>query len=78
MTTATVGARFQVVIPADVRKKINLKPHQKVSIENLEDVLILKPIGGGHSYRGIAKTTRTNEDPLDYISRLRNEWNQRK
>lgn len=78
MTTATIGARFQVVIPVDVRKNINLKPHQKIMIERKDDVIVLRPMGGGQSYRGIAKTIRTKEDPVDYISRLRNEWNQRK
>ena len=37
MTFATVGSRFQVVIPKEERKRLKLKPNTKVAIEVRND-----------------------------------------
>jgi AbrB family looped-hinge helix DNA binding protein len=76
MTTATIGTRFQVVIPAKERKRLSLKPHQKVTIDQRNDEIVIRPLGTS-SFRGITKALRTNEDPVDYIAKLRAEWNER-
>ena len=73
MTTATIGSRFQVVIPAKERKQLALKVHQKVHIERRNDEIVIRPIGGS-SFRGITKALQCNEDPVDYVTKLRAEW----
>ena len=72
MTTATVGARYQVVIPAKERKQLALKPHQKVLVEQRDDEIVIRPLGG-RSFRGITKALRSKEDPADYVAKLRAE-----
>ncbi|RKX92935.1 MAG: AbrB family transcriptional regulator [Spirochaetes bacterium] len=37
MTTVTVSSKFQVVIPKDIRNKIELKPGQKFQVLNYGD-----------------------------------------
>lgn len=76
MTTATIGSRFQVVIPANERKQLALKAHQKVLIEQRNDEIVIRPLGG-RSFRGITKVLQVKEDPVDYIANLRAEWDQR-
>jgi AbrB family looped-hinge helix DNA binding protein len=42
--TMTMGPKGQVVIPAAVRKAVNLEPGQRVDIEVRDGVLVLTPI----------------------------------
>ncbi|MBA7558721.1 hypothetical protein ES708_00328 [subsurface metagenome] len=47
MITITVSPKFQVVIPKEIRKKLNLKPGQKLQVIQLGDrieYIILKDI----------------------------------
>ncbi len=76
MTTATIGARFQVVIPAKERKQLALKAHQKVLIEQRNGEIVIRPLGAS-SFRGITKELRSKEDPADYVAKLRAEWDHR-
>ncbi len=47
MTTITVSPKFQVVIPKEIRNKLNLKPGQKLQVIQLGDrieYIVLKDI----------------------------------
>ncbi len=44
MTTVTVSSKFQVVIPKDIRNKIELKPGQKFQVLNYGDRIEFVPI----------------------------------
>ncbi len=44
MTTVTVSPKFQVVIPKDIRNKIELKPGQKFQVLNYGDRIEFVPI----------------------------------
>ena len=76
MTTATIGGRYQVVIPSKERKRLNLKPHSKVVVEVKGDYLIVRP--QGKSLRGIGKELADGQDATDYVRSLRAEWEHRK
>jgi AbrB family looped-hinge helix DNA binding protein len=73
MTTATIGTRFQVVIPKSERNKLNLKPHSEVSVEAKGDCIILRPLSG-LKLRGIGKELADGSDASDYVQKLRSEW----
>ena len=73
MSQATVGKRYQVVIPLKERQKLNIKPNTKVEFVIEGDRLIIYPLSPSH-LRGIGKKTATGEDPTDYVSQLRSEW----
>ncbi len=72
MTTATIGSRYQVVIPSKERKRLNLQPHSKVSVEVKGDCLIVRP--QIKNLRGIGKALADGGDATDYVRRLRLEW----
>ena len=76
MTVATVGARYQVVIPGRERAKVGLKPHSRVMVEAREDYIVVQPLDG-RSARGIGRELRDGTDAADYVRRLRSEWERR-
>lgn len=76
MSIATIGARFQVVIPARERKSLGLKANQKVNVSVEEGRIVIEPLGIFKA-RGLMSELRDGSDPVDYIRRLRREWESR-
>ena len=65
MTVVTISSRFQVVIPKDVRERLDLKPGQKVEAIPFKGRVELIPLHPIESMRGFLKgidTTVTRED----------------
>jgi len=50
----TISSKYQVVIPKQVREKLNLKPQQKLTVIEKDRMLILIPPTSLESLRGIA------------------------
>jgi AbrB family looped-hinge helix DNA binding protein len=73
MSVATVGARYQIVIPLKERKHVGLKPNQKVQVSVEEDRIILEPIGN-QQLRGLLSELRDKNDATSYVRKLRQEW----
>lgn len=44
MTTVTISPKFQVVIPKEIRNKMELKPGQKLQILNYGDRIEFVPV----------------------------------
>jgi len=76
MSTATVGSRYQVVIPREVRKRVPLRPHSKVNIEVRGHGLMVCPVSVA-GWRGIGKALANGKDATDYVRALRAEWGRR-
>src|ERR1035437_4046793 len=76
MSTATVGSRYQVVIPRAVRKQIPLRPHSKVNIEVRDYCLVVYPVNVA-GWRGIGKALANGKNASDYVCTLRSEWSRR-
>ena len=76
MSTATIGQRFQVVIPAAEREKMKLNAGDKVAVEVVDDHLELRVIGAG-KLRGIGRDLKSRRDPVNYVRELRAQWDTR-
>jgi len=76
MTTATVGSRFQVVIPKEERQRLGIKPMSRVNVEAREDCIVLFP-ATSRRLRGLGASLADGTDATDYVRRLREEWGQR-
>ena len=76
MTTATIGERYQVVIPRKEREKLHLQPHSKVLVEAREDCIIIYPMPS-EGWRGVGRKVADSGDATDYVARLRSEWSDR-
>jgi AbrB family looped-hinge helix DNA binding protein len=65
MTTVTLSSKFQVVVPREVRERMNLKPGQKLSMLAYNGHIRLAPILPPGAYRGIFKGIDTSipEEP---------------
>ena len=76
MTKATVGKRYQVVIPQKERQKLNIKPNSNVEIEVEGERLVIYPLSTSQ-LRGIGLELNEGTDATDYVKKLRAEWDKR-
>jgi AbrB family looped-hinge helix DNA binding protein len=61
MGVVTVSSKYQVVIPEDVRERMNLKPGQKVIVVEKDGVVHLIPQKPIKELRGFAKGVTTDK-----------------
>lgn len=60
MSTVTISAKYQVVIPKSIRDKSNIAPGQKVEVINYNGRIEIIPLKNIKSLRGIAKGIHSN------------------
>lgn len=60
MTIVTISSRYQVVIPKDVRERLQLKPGQKVDAIPFKGRIELIPLEPVESMRGFLKGMDTS------------------
>ena len=76
MTMATVGRRYQVVIPKSERKRLDLRPLSKVNVEARSDCIVIYPVTA-KNLRGVGAELADGSDATDYVRKLRAEWGER-
>ena len=59
-----ISTKYQVVIPKEIRKKITVKPGQRMNVNLSGEQIILSPV----------KSKRKLEWPEDYYEKLKNPW----
>jgi AbrB family looped-hinge helix DNA binding protein len=62
MTTSVLSPKYQVVIPKEIRKALNLKPGQKLSVVEKAVHVELRPILTSEQLLGFLK----GETPLEF------------
>ena len=62
MKSVTVSPKFQVVIPRDLRKSMDIQPGTKVQVLQYENRIELIPLKSPKSLRGFLKGIDTNID----------------
>ena len=81
MQQVTIGSKYQIVIPKEVRKKVKgIKPGSKVTIhaDGTDSVRIkTEKKSWTERTRGIAKEAWKNIDTTKYLEDLRNEWDKK-
>ncbi len=76
MTTVTVGERYQIVIPKEVRQRVGLKPHSRVQVAAEGDRIVVS-VPSASSLRGIGRALVDGSDATMYVRELRAEWGRR-
>lgn len=76
MSTARVGARYQVVIPADVRARVAIRPGDEVVVEEVDGVVVLfpRPSCCAEWIYGLGREIWEGEDGEAYLERERSSW----
>jgi len=62
MSTVTISPKFQVVIPSRIRKKLGLRPGQKVEAIAWRDRIELIPVRSAREMRGFLAGIDTSVD----------------
>ena len=57
----TISSKYQVVIPKPIREHLNLKPKQKLTVIEKDNMLILIPQPSLEGLRGLAAGARTDD-----------------
>lgn len=77
----TVGTKYQIVIPKEVRKNISgLKPGDKVLVKQMDESTVTiktTPTDWVERTYGIAKDALKGIDTTKYLKKLRNEWDRK-
>jgi len=60
METVKISSKFQVVIPAKIRKSLNLKSGQRVRMIPIDGKIEVVPVPEAKSLRGFAKGIDTS------------------
>lgn len=77
----TIGPKYQIVIPKEVRKKIkSLKPGKKVGVYAVDDKSITidpDPQSWVDRTYGMMKDAWKGIDPIAEVEKMRDEWDER-
>lgn len=76
MNTSTVSAKYQVVIPKELRKKLQIKPGQKIMMKQNKkgDIVINTKSPTDEFYGMLADRNIWGKDPAKTIRTMRDEW----
>lgn len=81
MQQVTVGTKYQIVIPKEVRKRVkSLKPGTKVSVQSIdEDTIAIKtnPQDWVERLSGMMTEAWKDVDPIAEVKKMREEWEER-
>lgn len=76
MPETTISSKYQVVIPKEVRHKLNIKKGQRLQVYPLGDSIVLTPKPESYTAKmlGLGKDIWKGIDPLEYIRQERAGW----
>lgn len=81
MQQATIGTRYQVVIPKAIRRRMKkLVPGTKVNIKQInEDTLVIQtdPLSWIERTHGMMTEAWKNIDPIKELEKSRDEWEEK-
>ena len=60
MKTVTLSPKFQIIIPPDIRRALNLQPGQKIQLVPYDDKVVFIPLKPVAAMRGFLKGIDTS------------------
>ena len=77
MLSVKISTKHQIVVPSAVRRELHLEPGDRLTVEVREGEIVLRPrpAKASERLRGLGKGLYG--DPVEYIRRLRDEWEER-
>jgi len=77
MLSVKISTKHQIVVPSAVRRELHLEPGDRLTVEVRAGEIVLRPrpAKASERLRGLGKGLYG--DPVEYIRRLRDEWEER-
>ena len=74
--TITVSRKYHIVIPKDVRQRLNLRPGDQLLVRLEDGQIILRPRPKSYAryLRGLHKEVWDDLDATEYVNRGRESW----
>jgi len=71
-----VSSKYQIVIPQEARKKLNLKAGDKLIIKTNNEKIIIYPLPKSYAKYslGLGKETWKGTDATEYVRKERETW----
>lgn len=81
MQLVTVGSKYQIVIPKEVRKKLKgLRPGAKIAVKPVDETTVTlktQEVKWSDRTYGLMKDAWKGIDPEQEIDKMRNEWEEK-
>ena len=79
MQQVTIGTKYQIVIPKEVRKKVKgVRPGAKVSIQfHNQNEITIKPVNQNWVDETYGKFKKELKGAAEEVEKMRNEWEER-
>ncbi|MGH2357586.1 MAG: AbrB/MazE/SpoVT family DNA-binding domain-containing protein [Candidatus Limnocylindria bacterium] len=77
MLSVKVSSRHQIVVPAEVRRKLGIKAGDRLAVKVHDRAIVLRPSGSAVDRLYGAGQGLYGPDPVAYVRALRDEWEER-
>lgn len=80
MQLVTIGPKYQVVIPKEIRKKFkDIQPGSKVAVKADKNIIAVKPVAKNWSdkHYGAFKKYWKGINMIEEVEKMRDEWEER-
>jgi AbrB family looped-hinge helix DNA binding protein len=74
-----VSTKHQIVVPSEARHALGIEAGDRLDVEIVDGVILLRPRRGtaASRLRGLGREAWQGVDPVEYVRRLRQEWDER-
>jgi AbrB family looped-hinge helix DNA binding protein len=79
MLSVKVSTKHQIAVPSEARRSLGIKAGDRLTVELTQDAIILRPrtARAGARLRGLGSGMWQGVDPVEYVRRIREEWDER-
>ncbi len=62
MSVSTISSKGQITLPADIRKKLGMKPHDRVFVESTDEAIIIRSAKNLFDLKGFAGPAKSPDE----------------
>lgn len=79
MLSVKVSTKNQIAVPSAARRSLGIEAGDRLTVEVTPEAIILRPQtrSAGARLRGLGREAWIGVDPVEYVRRLRQDWDDR-